>query len=809
MGKSLLQRMLKFCFGTAFLFLLILPGHPSYGQNNNSNNYSITGILMDSLSKEPIELASVALYRLADNSLVNGTITDSKGKFTIGNLPVGKFILRSSFVGYKMDNRTVEIINTPLTMTQPIQLNRSSQKLNEVQITGKQNEKQVNIEKTKIYVAQNLSAVSGNLTEVLKSLSSITIDAENNIYLRGSSNILVLVDGKPTTVTSLNSIPASGIESVEIITNPDAKYDAEGTGGIINVVLKKQGSSGTSGMVTFNYGIKNRLNGGINLNMRKGIWDFSLNYNGKYEKADINSNLSRQLSSQPYLVDQTILSIQKSPSHVAGMSVSAKPNSTNSLSFGLKVILSELLNNQNISGRLVQDALPEVNFNRRNDITFSRKVIESTLSYRKILQKNKQEISVDAFFSRTHGSRPAKYFVENQLLQKSSGGGAPTNISLQVDHFKSVFHSGRIESGLKAFSRWNSFQYSFYDLDTLTGTWIPNPRFSNDLEHKEFIYSGYAMYSDSLFKKLYYKVGVRLEYNTSNLVQNSINETINSDYLFPFPFLLIKRTINKYQSIAFSVNRRITRPTYPQLNPFINVIDQMTYETGNKNLIPEIADKAELNHTWIRQQFQLRSNVYFSTSKYFITQVTALTSPSELFITYINGSRLNKVGADLDATLKINKIFSLNPGLSVFYAKSTGTYNGMDLGVNNLAWTGNLKATIKPDQKTDILAFLNYNSPVALPQFNLSNIYYADLAVKRSFLKNQLMVSLTLTDVFNTRKWIIQSENAIFNLRNSSKTDSRILWLGLTYNFNSFKSLNSQKTESNETDGGFIKLGNN
>jgi outer membrane receptor protein involved in Fe transport len=363
-----------------------------------------------------------------------------------------------------------------------------------------------------------------------------------------------------------------------------------------------------------------------------------------------------------------------------------------------------------------------------------------------------------------------------------------------------------METGLKVFSRWNSFTYNFYDLDTINNVWIINPVFSNDLEHKEYIYSGYLMYSDSLSKKLFYKIGARLEYNTTDLIQKSINEEIYNHYLFPFPYLLLTRNINKAQSLALSINRRVTRPTYMQLNPFINVIDQTTYETGNKNLKPEILDKVEFNYTVIKDKYQFRSNLYYSSTKDFITQVSLLSPPDNLILTYVNGDRLNKIGADLDYVYKFNKVFSVTPAFSVFYTKSSGNYNEIDLSVNNFAWTGNVKTTIRPDQKTDIQILLNYNSPVALPQFNLGEIYYADIAIKRSFMKNKLALSLSLTDVFNTRKWIITSDNTAFRLYNSSKNDTRIFWIGITYNINSFKS-KAQNNNGNETDNAIIKLG--
>jgi outer membrane receptor protein involved in Fe transport len=556
-----------------------------------------------------------------------------------------------------------------------------------------------------------------------------------------------------------------------------------------------------------NYGYNNRINGGVNFNYKKGIWDIGFNYNGKYEKSVINSKLDRQLYSQSINVSQEIKSSQENEIHSAAFQISAKPDKKNLISLNVKGLLPDFFYSQLVSGSQQNDTLPEILFNRRNDITFKRQNIEGTLSYKKIFDKNKHEISFDASFSRTKGSRPAKYYIQNKLLQKSEGGGAPTNITFQVDYFKTLFKSGRMESGLKGFSRWNNFNYYFYDLDTLTDQWLSNIAYSNDLQHQEYIYSAYLMYSDSLFRKLYYKIGARFEYNTSELIQKSLNETINTEYFSPFPYLLLKHTISKTQSIALSVNRRITRPTYPQLNPFINVVDQMTYETGNKNLKPEIVDKAELNYSLVKEKFQFKTNVFVSTTTDFITQVSLLSVPDKLVVTYVNGDRQNKLGSDIDFAYKFNKIISINPAFSIFYVKSNGIYNEINLKTDNLAWTGNLKTIIKPDQKTEIQIFLNYNSPIALPQFNVSEIYYADIAVKRNILKNKLSVSLTLSDIFNTREWEIKSDNAVYKLYNYSKSESRILWIGLTYNFNSYKANKPQKSEGSENDNGIIKLG--
>ena len=787
------------------LSFLIISCQISFGQENST--FSISGVLLDLTSKQPIEFASVAIYKIPDTVLITGTITNAKGKFVLNKMKPGKYILKSSFVGYQTGSKNAEIFNTSVNLPEPVYLATSALSLNEVQVTATQNEKQMTIEKTKIKVAQNISSVSGNITEVLKSQSSISVDGENNVYLRGNKNILILIDGVPTTISTLNSIPASNVENIEIITNPDAKYDAEGTGGIINIVTERQNMSGLSGATTLNYGFNNRNNGGLSFNYSKGIWDVGINYNGKYEKSGIQSNLTRELYTQNVFVDQKINSIHINSTHTLALRLNAKPTQNDIFSFGFKYVSPTLKNNQTISGRQVNDTLPEIFFNRKNAITFSRKTIESTLFYKRIIEKNKTEISFNASFSRTKGSRPAEYYIENELLQKSSGGGAPTNMTIQTDYFKSMSQTGKMELGLKGFSRWNNFNYYFYDLDTNSNQWNLNTAFSNDLEHQEYIYSSYLMYSDSLFKKFFFKIGARVEYNTSELIQKSINDRVYREYIFPFPYLLIKHNINASQSVALSVNRRITRPTYPQLNPFINVIDQMTYETGNKNLQPEILDKIEFNYSLIKEIFQFKTNIYFSLTKDFITQVSMLSVPDKLILTYVNGDRQNKIGSDFDITYQFNKYISIHPGFSVFYAKSTGQYNEIDLSTNTLAWTGNIKTIVKPEKKTEIQLFLNYNSPIELPQFNLSEIYYADIAVKRIFFDNTFSVSLTLTDIFNTRNWEINSDNSIYKLNNDSKSETRIFWFGLTYNFNSFKGSKSQKNGDNENDGGIIKLG--
>ena len=786
---------------SAFLFFNIVAI-----EAQSDKSFSVSGVLVDSDLKLPVEFASVAAFSLPDSSVVGGVMSNQKGAFEISNLKQGNYFLRVSFVGYETHFQHFTIVNENVKWKSPILLKPSSTVLGGVDIEASKVNKQISIEKTKINVSGNIGSVTGNATDVLKTHAAITIDNNNSVFIRGNSNILILLDGVPTTAATLNAVPASNIESIEIITNPDAKYDSEGTAGIINIITKQKKGSGWSASSTLNYGYQNRINGGVNLNFNKNKWNVGFNYNGKFDEVATQSQLSRELINPNLNINQEINSVQKNPVQNLGFNLCFKPNKSNTLDFNFKYVLLEINNLQEIFGKQLGTGMTDTVYQRLNDVTHSRKILETSLSYKKQLKPQKSEISSEIAFSRTKGSRPAKYYIGNEFLQKAHGGGAPTNATWQIDFFKVYNRQSKIETGFKVFSRWNDFQYYFYDVNPMN-EWILNPQFSNDLEHQEYVFGSYLMYSDSLFKKIFFKAGGRVEYNSSNFHQKTIQEEIFREYWFPFPFLLMKYQMDKKQQFSLSVNRRINRPKYPQINPFINVIDQMTYETGNKYLQPDILDKIELNHSFITQKWQIKTTAYLSQTTDFITQISLLSVPDKLVITYVNGDKQRMLGSDFDLTYQVSKRLNLQSSTSVFQTRTTGMYDGIDLSTSNLVWTSIFKVQIKPDVKTDIQVLLNYHSPFDLPQFKVNEIYYADLSIKRMLIKNKLSISLTLTDVFDTRNWEVTTQNNVYKFYNYSKMESRVLWLGIAYNFNSYTARKQAKPAENEQDKGVIRLG--
>jgi len=767
----------------------------------------LTGIVADSLTGKPVEYASVALCRRTDTSLVTGAITSEKGEFRISGYTQGEYLLRCSFIGYNHAYVPVILTKANFRRPEPIRLIPSSVALNEVQVVGKIREQETGIEKTTIQVAKSTGSASGNILDVLKSQPAVTIDHNDQIYLRGNKNILVLLDGRPTTLSALDAIPASQVSNIELITSPHAAYDAEGTGGIVNIVTKQRKASGVTGSANLNWGLPDKVNGGAALSLANSVWDAGIRYSGKYDPQYITSSLDRDFLISGEKVSQQMQTRRYTETHQGSFSAGYKPGKRDLLTLDAKVSFSSLRNDQQVDGSQITPMDTVTGLYRRNDVTHARVMGEVSLNYRHRFDPSGHELSLEAFFSRTKGTRFADYYPQDRFLQKSEGGGAPTNVTVQADYFRPLFRRGKLETGLRFFSRWNNFAYNFWDLDTLSGDWILNPEYSNDLEQQEFIYAGYAMYADTLFGSLFWKAGIRAEYNTRELHQNATGETDRAEYLFPFPFVQLSSRVSATQTLALGYTRRVTRPTYPQLNPYINMIDDKIFETGNRNLDPELTGKVELSHNYATKNLRIFSYLYYSDARDFIVQVSYLTLPDTLVMTYANGEWLRKAGGGIDATLDVGRWMSLQPGISLWYSKSKGNFNGIGLSTEGLAWGCSLKASFFPWKQGEILGTFSYSSPTDLPEFYLHEIHSTDLGVRQSFLNKTLTLSVTLTDLFNSRKWIIETDNEQFTLYNESKADSRILWVGLSWSMQTKTRLNGKKPAPAETEEGLIRVG--
>ncbi len=798
-----------------FLLLISLLTIPSgsYGQNtgNGPALFRVTGRVTDALSGSPLDYASVAIYPQSGESAISGTLTTVNGSFILKDIPEGSYRVRVEYMGYEGISLEVSV-KGKVAYLGVLRLKPSAEMLSSVTVESKVRERSVSIEKSRIDVSKSASTASGNLLEIIKGDPSVTVDNEENLYIRGNKNILILIDGKPTTLSSLGALPASGVKHIEIITSPDVKYDAEGSGGIVNIVSKESLSGSKSMMATLNGGYRNRVNGGLGLSFNNGKWGIDLGYSGRYETEKVTSDLSREIFEPYENIYQTALSNRINNIHSANLALSYTPASRNIFGLNIKGLFPSLKTLQEITGSNPVSSLPA--YRRTNDIHFSRKNIDASASYRHIFEKELNELSFNIVFSGIKGSRPADYYLNDELTQRSEGGGRPTSFAIQTDYVKVLKKSIRLETGVKFQSRWNNFEYRFYDRAPGQENWILNAEFSNDLKHRENVYGGYLSLSGKFTENIQYRYGARGEYYTSELNQRSTGEDIYDERFSLFPFFSLKYGFDKWGSLSAVYNRRITRPSYPQLNPYINQIDHITYESGNKRLKPELTDKAELELALQKSKNTLRAGIYVSYTKDYITQVTNVTSGNKLLITYVNVPRNFKYGSYLDATISAGDKLLISPSLTLFYDKFTDNpsdpaelrENNLTLDASGFAGTAGIRINYYPDKKSDLQLYYTYISPQSLPRFNVEGYHTGDIALKRRFLEGKITGNISVTDIFNTRKWNINSRNEVFRLNNNSKSDSRVVWLGITVNINSFK-VKQPKGEPQTSEEGLIKLG--
>ena len=696
----------------------------------------------------PVIYAAVVLE--SAGKTVAGAMTGEEGSFLIRGAFNGQYLLKISSIGFKDLKREIACTGKGMVDLGDIILAQDATVLNEALVVAGETPKSLSVEKTRINTASSAAATTGSVLEVIREASAISVDGSGGISIRGNSNVLILVDGIPTTLGGLESIPAANVQSIEIVTSPDVKYDSEGTGGIVNIISKKQSANMFSAMAAFNYGFNGFMNGNVALNYNKGRWGVRFNYNGKYEKDRIESELHRQIVTTGSRVDQLIHATKRTSGQNAGINLQFKATPKDILTADFKVALPRMNNFQDFNGT------------RQTDITFNRENFEGGLGYKHLFDPGKKELNVNASVSSITGHRPSYYYEGGKMVQKSQSGGHPLIAALQADYL-TMWGKGRFESGAKMTYRQNNIDHKMYEWDDATQDWVLSMPLSNDLTHREYIPAAYAMYSGKFSEAL------------------------------------------SRWSLSAALARRISRPTYPQLNPYINLIDRQTYEMGNMKLQPEKANKLDAGYSYTGKSLTVSGNAYVTYTTNFINQVAYLDNDI-LVTTYINADSDVKTGIDQNIRYSPARWLTLDLAGNTFYSASRGSFKGAD--IRNQGWTNNSNVglAIRPFSGSEIQVQYFVTTPQYFPQFTTRTIHYGNIGIKQSFLKNALTVSALLTDVFNTRRWDVHSDNPVFILVNNSKNLSRMFWLGINWNFHSFKAAKGTQKQQEE-DRSILRLG--
>ena len=781
-------------------FILLILNINIFAQNNIS---LIKGKVTDE-NDLTLPYVSVAVYQ--DNRIITGSITNDDGVFTLKVQRSDKEIcLTFDFVGYVKEE--MRLIPDKATFDiGDIILKENVVMLDNVVVSSTAVSHKSTVEHTTINASANMASSKGSALDILSTSSSVSIQNEE-ISIRGNKNILVLMDGIPTTITDLSTIPAANIKSIDVITNPDASYDSEGTGGIINIIMKKENAKGFSGAAAANYGFNHFVTGNAAFSYNGRNTSYRFNYNTKYEDDVINSSLYRFMKESGNIIKQQMISDRYTFNNNVSLGADFRINKKNTLTLDFRYMSPKLNVKQNLHNIIeISDVVEEEN--RHNDVTWNRDNIEAVIMFRHIIKPDVSDISFRGSVSKIWGRRPSYYHVGDILQNYSNSGGSPFITNFQAD-YKQKLDKGSLSAGLKITYRSNDIYHDFYSWEN--GEWIYSQSFSNDLLHTEMIPAAYIMFSSKNIGKFSYKAGLRGEYSIVTLDSRHENIKSEDDDIFVAPSLSGTYKLSDKQDLSLAFSRRIGRPTYPQLNPYMSMIDAMTYEQGNMYLHPEKTSKLDLTYNVKGERFNIFADAYLNYTTDYISQITKVVD-GLLLTTYINSAYDIKSGFDVSIKVFPSKWMTATLSSNTFYVKTCGQLKESDydfniIDIDNEGWSNssNIMLDFIPRKTTSLQVQYFIMTPQYYPQLTTSFTHKMNVGVKQKLLKGALTLSMLVTDVFDTYKWEVHSFNRLYDLTNTSKQKSRMLWIGISYNFNSYKQNKAEKSGDSERN--LIKFG--
>ncbi|MCU0372440.1 MAG: TonB-dependent receptor [Ignavibacteria bacterium] len=801
--------MMKPQFVLKIIILLLALYSVSYSQSK------VSGIIVDGKDGKPVNDAAIRITTVKDSAFISGTATDASGKFEISGLTQGKYLLTVSYVGYTAYRKTFEAENGKDIILDTIKLGTKGYVTEEIDVESDIPEMTIEDEK-KVFDVQNLSTTRGGTAlDVLRKIPMIEVDINDNVSLRGSMKIVILIDNKPMKFSNLRQLPADAIKNVEVITNPSAKYEAEGVTGIININLreKKEGGVGYNGYLysgaRANFETGN-LSTGINMNLKK--WTFFtdlgfgiFNHDNNTKSATIYDNPASEFSTE---------SSGEGENKYGYVSFGAEYLLEKGHSIGSDFNLNSSIYENNSNG----ESMSLNNAGVRTDYYKTNTGMEGnfrnygvSLYYTGKFDEKGRELNFDSYFARdmsTFDNKQANTYFDSlnyeepdPFKQNTYTNNDNYNLKLQADYTHPYNDKIKFESGYKGNFKNLDNDYVFDTLNYTVNQFVTNYNLANRFKMNESINAMYVTFSHKIsdFK---YKLGLRAEYTHTKGDVVTTGQDFTKDYLDFFPTASVSQKAGLSNEFQLSYSRRITRPSPWRLNPFVNRYNTRYITYGNPEVTPEFTNSFELSHNYFSDVVSVTSSVFYRKSTDVISNYNFLLDSVTTVSTVVNGTTSQSYGADFIARSSALKWLSVNANLGLYNTTFEGNILNDYQGEEGFSWRGNIRAVFKIAELFNVELYYNYSGK----RFN-SNGYNEpmqnfDVSVNTSFINKKLTVGLRAEDIFETRKWESNTNGIGYTSNFSSQWNSRNLYLTLSYNFgNSDKFYTkSKKTKKNENE---------
>ena len=780
----------------------------------------VSGVVLDSANSQPVEFATVAILDPATGKPFDGAVCDEKGKFTISRVPNGYFKLSISFIGYSTKTVAIRITDklTEVNVGQ-VKLASSAEVLKEVVVSGQKSLIEEKVDRT-VYNAENDNTTKGgDASDVMRRVPLLSVDMDGNVSLRGNSNVLVLINNKPSTIMAnsvadaLKQIPADQIKSVEVITSPSAKYDAEGSAGIINIVTKKNNLQGLTLGIDAGVGLRGS-NLGLNGNLRKGKMGFSL---GGWGRAGYNVTGSfendQQIGSISNLQSAATRRNDIFGQYRLGWDYDINKNNsiTTSVRYGLRNARNfqdDLLTRTfGANDLLLSNSLRQVNV-RDNSGT-----VDLNVDYTHTFSKPQQELSVLTLFSRNNRVNDFENVIQDTedpatVLSRRKNDNLSFNqeVTVQVDYQTPVGTTQMVEMGAKRIIRNVSSDYeSFSSIGLNPYVQEINSNLSNVFNYDQQVSAAYTSYTLNSGSKYSFKAGGRYEYTTidARFANASEIDTDIPSYGVFVPSLNVSRKLKGGKTLKVAYNKRIQRPSIQFLNPNIQASNPLNVVVGNPNLDPEFTDNYELTYSTFSNGTSLNMSGFFRNTTGAIQSIReAVPTGDTLKTRFANIGVERAYGANFFGTLRITQNFSLNGGTDVYYAMLNNNLDG-PANLQNSGWviSGRIFGNYNLKNGWGLQFFSHYRGRQVLLQGKQAGFGMYSLNVRKEFndkkgsfgigAENFLARSMTFRNEITSGAIVQKSVNVMNNINFRVNFSYRIGKMGFDQPTRRRKSINN------------------
>lgn len=750
----------------------------------------ISATIIDSLTKLPVDYASVSLIRVKDNKTINGALTDDKGKIVLQNIAPDEYKLAVGFIGY-----TSKSVIVKTTLQKPdfnlgnVILAPSSNTLKEITVEGKKSMIENKIDRLVYNAEADATNAGGDATDVMRKVPMLSVDINGNVQLRGSA-VRVLINGKPSgtmansVADALKMIPADQIKSVEVITSPSAKYDAEGSGGIINIITKKSNAQGVSGSVNTSVGTRQNT-GAFNLTAKTGRLSMNtalgtmLAYPQNTRVIFLNKTTSN--TGQVSTVNQDGISEWSREMFNGSLGLDYDFNAYNNISTNAKY--NRFYNGGPGSSNYGINGVSAKNVSASD---MSNDNVDWNIDYKRTSKRAGEEFSVAGQL--TTGSNSNDFSNTLSMLSLPDVITASHNIgknieyTAQTDYVYPFSKAVIFEVGAKGIFRNIKSQY--------------DNNSAQDFDYNQNVGAGYSTISFNLSKKLQFKGGLRAEYTDVNINEDNYKK----DYFNLFPSAIISHTLKANTTLKLSYNRRVQRPSLSYLNPFRNESNQFSVFQGNPLLDPELSDNVELGYSTYIKGSIINASVFYRRTKGIIENANMLdpTDPSKILTTYINVGRSESYGMNVFGSYNPKPKWTLmsSVGLNTYQVSNAVSNLNTDTYLNyNLFFRS--ANSFKKGWNMELFGVVN--SPRRTFQGKTDAMFFYGGAVKKEILKKKGTIGLNVLNPFNKNlniKMVNESANS-YQLQNIFYP-LRSVGVNFSYNFGQLKFTEKKKIKNDD-----------